>query len=196
MTVVGAVASVVLTSVFEGDGDENAKGSPPAASATQGTVTPGAVASPSCTAEACAGLDPEKTGCGVGARTLEEDWIGTMHLEIRYSERCATVWGKLTGAQPGDTVTINTTPSRRQSASVRTGQTKYTPMLAVEDDFSAQATAVAVSGKPSEEIPKGYTLRVGADRTSLPSATATEPPAKAQSVTGQPGVAAGAAEAV
>ncbi|MFE7428407.1 DUF2690 domain-containing protein [Streptomyces sp. NPDC057545] len=176
VTVVGAVASVILTSVFEGGDDEEAKGPPPAASGSPGTATPGSAASPSCAAETCVGLDPRTTGCDVGARTLEKDWVGTMQLEIRYSERCATVWGKLTGARPGDTVTINTTPSQRQAASVREGQTNYTPMLAVEDDFSAQATATAVSGKPDEEIPRGYTLRVGADRTSLPSASANAQP--------------------
>ncbi|WP_335941592.1 DUF2690 domain-containing protein [Streptomyces sp. PTD5-9] len=159
--------------------DENAKGSPPAASGAPGAATPVPAASPSCAAETCLGPAPERTGCGVDARTLKGDWIGTMHLEIRYSERCATVWGKPTGAQPGDTVTINTTPSQRQSASVRTGQTKYPPMLVVEDDFSARATAVAVSGKPDEEIPKGHTLRVGADRTLLPSASANVSPASA-----------------
>lgn len=177
VAVVGAVASVVLTSVFEGGDDKDAKGAPHAASGASGTVTPGAAASPSCAAETCVGLDPRTTGCDVGAQTLENDLVGTMQLEIRYSERCATVWGKLTGALPGDIVTINTTPTKRQAASVQDGRTKYTPMLAVEEDFSAQATATAVSGKPAEEIPKGYILRVGADPSSLPSASANARPA-------------------
>lgn len=175
VTVVGAVVSVVFTSVFEGDSEES---SGDRSAAVAGSATPAleGMAPPSCTGAACAGMDPEKTGCGAGAQTLRGDWVGTMHLEIRYSTRCHTVWAKLTGAQTGDTVAINTTPLRRQATAVRWGQTKYTLMLAAEREFSAQATAVAVRGKPDEEIPKGYVLRVGADGTHLPSESPTVTP--------------------
>jgi hypothetical protein len=174
VTVVGAIVSVVFTSAFEGDGEGSAgSGDRPAAVSSSGTPVAGSATAPSCTGAACAGMDPERTGCGYGAQTLREDWVATMHLEIRYSARCGTVWAKLTGAQTGDTVANNTTPTRRQAAAVRWGQTKYTLMLVAEKEFSAQATAVAVGGNPDEEIPKGYVLRVGADGTHLPSEAPT-----------------------
>ncbi|GAA3778697.1 hypothetical protein GCM10022206_17080 [Streptomyces chiangmaiensis] len=95
-----------------------------------------------------------------------------MHLEIRYSPACHPVWGKLTGAEVGDTVETRTSPTRGQIATVITGRTKYTPMLPVPQAFTAQATAVAVNPK-KHEAPHGHVMAVGADAAIVPSATTT-----------------------
>lgn len=157
MALVGAVATAVAPHL-SGEGDRA-----PAPGAEQSSS-----AAPGCVGTACTGLDPETNGCG-GARTLTDTWLSTMHLEMRYSPRCEAVWAKLTGAQVGDTVSIATSPNRRQTATVQTNHDKYTPMLPVEDGFSAQATAVAVRGKPDQGITKGQTLRITADESNLPS---------------------------
>ncbi|MFB6983245.1 DUF2690 domain-containing protein [Streptomyces scopuliridis] len=168
VSVAGAAATIILTALF-GGGDGGAGASAAGASGGSGTSADADVP-PDCAGAACTGLDPEVTRCGgAGARTLTDNWARTMHLEIRYSPRCDAVWAKLTGAQVGDTVSIATSPSGRQTATVQTGHDKYTPMLPVEVGFSARATAVAVKGNPDQDIPKGYTIRLGAERTHLPT---------------------------
>ncbi|MEV4437240.1 DUF2690 domain-containing protein [Streptomyces sp. NPDC049585] len=158
VAVVGSVAGALATSLAGGDDDKSA---PPAASA----VSPAAAsaAAPSCFNATCTGVDPKDAGCADMAVTIADDWISTMHLEIRYSSRCQVVWGKLTGAQVGDTMEIATSPTQRQRAVVVSGHTKYTPMLPVGRQFSSQVSAVSVKGDPEHDIPAGYTLRVGAD---------------------------------
>lgn len=167
VTVAGTVVSVLLTSVVGGStqGDTSAK-----ASAVHSAGD--AASTPSCSGEGCDGLDPKAAGCADDARTLAKDWAGPMQLEIRYSVGCHTVWAKLTGAAVRDTVEIRTSPTRRQIASVRTGTTKYTPMLPVtiSQDFTAQATAVAVNSE-KRAVAQGHVLTVAADAGNLPPGT-------------------------
>ncbi|WP_409472334.1 DUF2690 domain-containing protein [Streptomyces sp. HC307] len=169
MTAVGAVLSVLLTAVIDGGGTNN--GSPPVADSARPSseATFKTAAAPTCSGEGCDGLDPKVTGCGDGAVTVAEDWAGTMHVEIRFSPRCGTVWGKLTGAEVGDTVEIRTSPNRRQQAKVLTGHTKYTHMLSVPEKFTAQATALAVNATAARDVPTGHVLTVGADEADLPT---------------------------
>ena len=132
-----------------------------------GTASPGGPASPvaptpSCFQATCHGGDPEDAGCAHDAQTLADDWQSTLHVAVRYSPRCRVVWGKLTGAQVGDTIEIATSPSELQRAKVRSGHTKYTRMLPVGKEFSAQATAVSVKGIPQSDVPPGFSLPVGA----------------------------------
>ncbi|MFD9428832.1 DUF2690 domain-containing protein, partial [Streptomyces sp. NPDC060054] len=128
----------------------------------------------SCSGEGCAGLDPKDTGCGDHARTVGSEWAGTMSLEIRYSPECRTVWGKLTGAEVGDTVEIRTSPTRHQIAKVLRGHTKYTSMLPAPAGFTAQASAVAVNATVVRDVPRGHVVRVGADSSDLPSGSPTD----------------------
>ncbi|MEU6663556.1 DUF2690 domain-containing protein [Streptomyces sp. NPDC046821] len=169
MAVVGAITTVVLTALLDGDGSGPGRRASPSNAPGASSPAVQAESTAACSGRTCVGLDPKITHCDVGAETLQDESRSTMVVEIRYSARCDAVWGKLTGAAPGDTVTISTTPTRRQSASVIEGKTKYTPMLAVEEDFSAQATAVSLKGSPERKIPKGYELRVGASGTDLPT---------------------------
>ncbi|MFC5151876.1 DUF2690 domain-containing protein [Streptomyces amakusaensis] len=169
MAVVAALVPVILSALL-------AKESPGPPDSGKPADSPSASVAivADCHGESCGGLDPEKAGCTRGTVTLRDAWIGLMRLEIRYNAGCETVWAKLTGAQPGDTVTISTSPAQRQAAEVDWGKTQYTSMLPVSrPDFSAQATAVAVKGDPEQEIPKGYELRIGANGTHLPTAPAT-----------------------
>ncbi|MFI2210287.1 DUF2690 domain-containing protein [Streptomyces sp. NPDC020141] len=171
VAVAAALVPLLVSTLLEGD-DSSASGKP--STSTVDSVSASADTPPSCKGETCDGLDPEKAGCTRGTVTLRDDWAGLMRLEIRYNPRCETVWAKLTGARPGDTVSITTSPGRRQSTSVEWGRTQYTSMLAASRaDFSAQATAVSVKGVPEQEIPKGYELRIGANASHLPSPAPT-----------------------
>ncbi|MFI9604309.1 DUF2690 domain-containing protein [Streptomyces sp. NPDC052043] len=174
VTVVGAVVTVTLTSLLgEGGGSGGGGGSGAESTRPPATATLEAVRPPTCSGETCDGLDPKTTGCGDRAVTLGEEWASTMHLEIRYSPACRTVWGKLTGAEVDDTVEIQTSPTRHQVAKVVTGTTKYTPMLRAPEDFTAKATAVAVNATAVRDVAKGHVLRVGAGAADLPSEPAT-----------------------
>ncbi|GGZ15636.1 hypothetical protein GCM10010387_05060 [Streptomyces inusitatus] len=169
VAIVAALVPVILSALLAEESPGASDGGNPADSpSASADVVPG------CKGETCDGLDPEKARCTRGTVTLRDEWAGLMRLEIRYNPRCEAVWAKLTGARPGDTVTITTSPTRRQAAKVDWGKTQYTTMLPVHrKDFSAQAVAVAVKGNAEQEIPKGYELRVGADGTHLPSAPPT-----------------------
>ncbi|GHF47375.1 hypothetical protein GCM10010218_30920 [Streptomyces mashuensis] len=164
VAVAGSVAGALATSWTGGD-DADAKARPPSAAASSAAAAP--TAPPGCFSTTCTGVDPKDAGCADGAGTIGEDWVSTMHLEIRYSSRCQAVWGKLTGAQVGDTIEIMTSPAQRQRAAVLTGHTKYTPMLPAGRQFSAQVSAVSVKGDQEHGIPAGYTLRVGADQDDI-----------------------------
>ncbi|MFF3517986.1 DUF2690 domain-containing protein [Streptomyces sp. NPDC002573] len=169
VTVAGTVVSVLLTSVVGGSTQDGTSARTSAAQSAGDTAS-----APSCSGEGCDGLDPKAAGCADNARTLAKDWAGTMQLEIRYSAGCHTVWAKLTGAAVRDTVEIRTSPTRRQIASVRTGSTKYTPMLpiTISKDFTAQATAVAVNPE-KRAVAQGHVLTVAADAGNLPPAAPT-----------------------
>ncbi|MEV6593566.1 DUF2690 domain-containing protein [Streptomyces acidicola] len=123
----------------------------------------------------CDGLDPEATGCGTGARTLKYDLVGTMRLEIRYGPACRTAWGKLTGAEVGDTVEIRVPPTRRQIDAVQSNHDKYTPMLYLPEaqDFSVEATAVAVNPK-KRQVKQGSELSISVESTDLPTDRPTD----------------------
>ncbi|WBO69271.1 DUF2690 domain-containing protein [Streptomyces camelliae] len=146
-------------------------GQRPTAVRTAGAGT--ASATPGCSGAGCDGLDPKITGCDrADTSTIKDGWAGTMHLEIRYSRTCHTVWGKLTGAEAGDTVEIRTSPTRRLIAKVDTGHTNYKAMLSApaRPDFTAQAAAVAVN-PVKREVARGHVMTVGAGATDLTSAT-------------------------
>ncbi len=172
VAVVGSGVGGLVTSLTSSDGDD-AKTHPPAASAA-----PASAALPACFNATCTGVDPKDSGCGDGAVTIADDWVSTMHVEIRYSSRCQVVWGKLTGAQVGDTMEIATSPSQRQRATVITGHTKYTPMLPVGRQFSTQVSAVSVKGDREHDIPAGYALRVGANQDDINASTGRRQPSQ------------------
>ncbi|WP_457515816.1 DUF2690 domain-containing protein [Streptomyces sp. TE33382] len=174
----GAAVTVGLTALLgDGSGGGDAGGAPGSPTASvQTTAAADPKSPPSCSGEGCTGLDPKTTGCGDSGKTVASQFAGTMHLEIRYSQGCRTVWGKLTGAEVGDTVEIQTSPTLRQTAKVRTGHTQYTLMLPAPKEFTAQATAVAVNGTVVREVPKGHILSAGADSTDLPAGEAAKKP--------------------
>lgn len=49
-----------------------------------------------CSGVACNGVDPNVTGCDVGASTLATKTFAQGKLELRYSSTCKTKWAKVT----------------------------------------------------------------------------------------------------
>ncbi|MFJ9589490.1 DUF2690 domain-containing protein [Streptomyces acidicola] len=167
---------MLLTSVVGDGGSESGRGGAKATD-TDAVSSAGASSVPTCSGLECDGLDPEATGCGTGARTLKYDLAGTMRLEIRYGPACRTVWGKLTGAEVGDTVEIRVPPTRRQIDAVQNNHDKYTPMLYLPEgqDLSVEATAVAVNPK-KRQVKQGSELMISVDSTDLPADRPTDRP--------------------
>ncbi|MFI1728858.1 DUF2690 domain-containing protein [Streptomyces acidicola] len=166
--------SVLLTSVVGDGGSQSGRGGATATD-TDAASSAGASSAPTCSGLECDGLDPKATGCGTGARTLKYDLAGTMRLEIRYGPACRTVWGKLTGAEVGDTVEIQVPPTRRQIDAVQNNHDKYTPMLYLPEgqDLSVEATAVAVNPK-KRQVKQGFELSISVDSTDLPTDRPTD----------------------
>jgi hypothetical protein len=48
-----------------------------------------------CSRSGCNNLDPELTGCVVGAYTVRTAVLPTAFIQLRYSPRCGTNWGRL-----------------------------------------------------------------------------------------------------
>jgi hypothetical protein len=141
--------------------DGGAKSGPPASS-------PSTTPALQCFRTTCKGVDPNAAQCS-NVETLASSSRAGMLVEVRYSSRCGTVWGKLTGAQVGDTVEITTSPSQHERATVITNHDKYTPMLPVGQRFSARATAVSVKGDPSRGIPVSLAIDASADQNDISS---------------------------
>jgi hypothetical protein len=61
-------------------------------------ISAASAAAPPCHGTSCNGRDPQTTGCGRDARTLEdvEDTGGWVTLELRYSPSCYAAWARVT----------------------------------------------------------------------------------------------------
>lgn len=73
----------------------------PTAAVAEGSQATAASAAPevaavSCTGIACNGKDPQASGCSADGRTLEDITVGSLRLEMRYSNACAAAWTRTT----------------------------------------------------------------------------------------------------
>lgn len=104
-----------------------------------------------CSGPDCTGRDPEAMGCGGPlATTVARARVGTARVEVRYSATCAAAWARITGAAPGDTVSVEAGGAARR-ATVAPGAAAaetdaYTSMLAVDSGTAAKACGTLVSG--------------------------------------------------
>jgi hypothetical protein len=98
---------------------------------------------PTCPGEACEGKNPQNQGCGEDARTFKPAVNNPALLQIRYSEDCKAVWGKIEHGSPGDVVTVKVSGGTGRSAEVEYGDDKFTSMAAVPDG-DVQVTACVI----------------------------------------------------
>ncbi|WP_426365656.1 DUF2690 domain-containing protein [Streptomyces sp. E-08] len=107
-----------------------------------------------CAGADCAGQDAEATGCGGDlATTVASTRVGSALVELRYSDTCAAAWARITGAAPGDTVTVEVAGADRGATvtvgdgSAPAGTDAYTPMLAAASGADARACGTLADGR-------------------------------------------------
>ncbi|MFD5104514.1 helix-turn-helix domain-containing protein [Streptomyces cinereoruber] len=150
-------AALLLVDLGGGDGaDGGADGrasAPPTTPAPSPTSRTGLPAGVKCSGADCAGRDPEAMGCGGPlAVTVARVRVGTAGVEVRHSATCSASWARITGAAPGDTVSVEvagateraTVPEGADTAAAETDA--YTPMLAVTPQAAARACGTLEDG--------------------------------------------------
>ncbi|NEY31308.1 DUF2690 domain-containing protein [Streptomyces sp. PRKS01-65] len=131
VAIVGAVAAAVLTPLGE-------------------HVVNVFLDEPTCPGEACEGKNPQNQGCAEDARTFEPADGNPALLQLRYSEECQAVWGRIERGNPGDVVTVEAVGGARRSAQIEYGNDKFTSMVRVGDgEFQVTACAVPKAGGKS-----------------------------------------------
>ncbi|MFI2423680.1 DUF2690 domain-containing protein [Streptomyces sp. NPDC018955] len=146
--IAGAVgALVVIAAAFYVTGTEDDKGKDEARKSPSPTATAPVDLPPGvkCSGDSCAGKDAEVMGCsGDLVTTTGTATVGTVTVEVRYSETCAAAWGRITQGAQGDRVEVGAGTAKKQSDSITAaGDTvAYTPMVPVEDAADAKACAV------------------------------------------------------
>ncbi len=144
MGVVGAVGALLVAGaavlLLNPDTGAAKKTAAPAASKPTPSARPVLPAGVRCDGAACAGKDPEAMGCG-GKRAVSPSrgMAGGALVEVRYSAVCHAAWARISGAAPGDRVTIGEA-GRGLTARVERGGAAYTAMVEVPGD-PAKVTA-------------------------------------------------------
>ncbi|MEW5553128.1 DUF2690 domain-containing protein [Peribacillus frigoritolerans] len=93
------------------------------------------------------GSDPIATGCARDAVTIDDDWISSAQVDLRYSPSCRSAWAKLTlGGDPGireGTARITRNDGVTYSCSARKslGQTSCYTKQVNDAGYTARATA-------------------------------------------------------
>src|SRR5213079_2794921 len=62
---------------------------------TSAHATQHSIAQVTCSGSGCNGKDPEATGCFAGAYTVQTATLSTIFVQLRYSPRCGTNWGRV-----------------------------------------------------------------------------------------------------
>ncbi|MFB7587897.1 DUF2690 domain-containing protein [Streptomyces sp. NPDC056169] len=162
-------AAILLVDLGGTDGtDDRATTTPPPTTAPTAAPSASLPAGVKCAGAGCTGRDPEAMGCGGPlAATVARTRVGAVRIEVRHSATCAAAWARITGAEPGDAVTVKVAGATR-SAEVSTGSDPgsvpgdgsdpgtgagagvdtdaYTPMLAVAAGTDATACATLADG--------------------------------------------------
>ncbi|GKQ40893.1 XRE family transcriptional regulator [Streptomyces sp. A012304] len=140
-----AVGAFLLTDGGTPPPDRTAAASPPPSAVSSPTPPAGV----GCVGAGCAGKDAEKMGCGGPlATTARSVTVGGTLVEVRYSETCGAVWGRITRAAQGDQVRLTVGSARQAGDITAAGDTiAYTPMLATDDPATAQVCAALASGE-------------------------------------------------
>ncbi|UUN26594.1 XRE family transcriptional regulator [Streptomyces sp. FIT100] len=178
LAVAGASALLVLVAAVVAFGDEPA-GEDPRSSAVAPhgsalpTASPTAVTtahtSMQCRHDACGGQDPKAMGCGQDAWTAAATWISGALVELRYSPRCAAVWGRILWVGVGDTVIVRGPNNSAQSGRVKFGEDAYSSMIPVSDPSQARACVELADGREGGCTGLGQSMAVSAPPEPSPA---------------------------
>ncbi|MFE2148061.1 helix-turn-helix domain-containing protein [Streptomyces sp. NPDC059456] len=112
-------------------GTAAATGSPAAAPAQTRPTGPVKVG---CKSDTCLRREPQAEDCQWDAVTVRQTFLRGMSIQLRYSEACQAVWGRVENGNIGDTVMIKDRRSSSDEATIRMEHDTYTRMLAVTPD--------------------------------------------------------------
>ncbi|MGW3045192.1 helix-turn-helix domain-containing protein [Kitasatospora sp. NPDC001159] len=112
------------------DGQASAAGDPPPPAVPTAQPVPSEAA---CQAVGCAHKDPQKTGCGKDARTLQTQVIGKVVVYLRYSQKCQAAWSAITEGEPKDYAVITDSNGDSETALIHWGYDNHSAMLNAAD---------------------------------------------------------------
>ncbi|MER5713245.1 DUF2690 domain-containing protein [Streptomyces sp. NPDC002122] len=142
-------AALLLVDLGGTDGTDDRAVAPPSPTTPTAAPSTSLPAGVKCAGAGCAGRDPEAMGCGGPlATTVARARAGAVQVEVRHSATCAAAWARISGAAPGDTVTVSAGGATRRAEVVSAGADTdaYTPMLAVTAGTDATACATLADG--------------------------------------------------
>ncbi|RSS55075.1 XRE family transcriptional regulator [Streptomyces sp. WAC01280] len=142
-------AALLLVDLGGTDGTDDRAVAPPSPTTPTAAPSTSLPAGVKCAGAGCTGRDPEAMGCGGPlATTVARARAGAVQVEVRHSATCAAAWARISGATPGDTVTVSAGGATRRAEVVSAGADTdaYTPMLAVTAGTDATACATLADG--------------------------------------------------
>ncbi|MFE5713506.1 DUF2690 domain-containing protein [Streptomyces sp. NPDC056501] len=142
-------AALLLVDLGGADGTDDRAAAPPSPTTPTAAPSVSLPAGVECAGSGCTGRDPEAMGCGGPlATTVARTRVGAVQVEVRHSATCAAAWARISGAAPGDTVTVSAGGATRRAEVVSAGADTdaYTPMLAVTAGTDATACATLADG--------------------------------------------------
>ncbi|MEU3482603.1 DUF2690 domain-containing protein [Streptomyces sp. NPDC033754] len=142
-------AALLLVDLGGADGTDDRAVTPPSPTTPTAAPSTSLPAGVKCAGAGCTGRDPEAMGCGGPlATTVARTRVGAVQVEVRHSATCAAAWARISGAAPGDAVTVSAGGATRRAEVVSAGADTdaYTPMLAVTAGTDATACATLADG--------------------------------------------------
>ncbi|WP_327133944.1 DUF2690 domain-containing protein [Streptomyces sp. NBC_01343] len=150
-TAAGVLAGALLGSLLtvflvEPAGAGTAQG--PTAGATGSPGATPAQARPSgpvkvgCKSDTCMRREPQAEDCQWDAVTVRQTFLRGMSIQLRYSEACQAVWGRVENGNIGDTVMIQDKRNSSDEATIRMEHDTYTRMLAVTPDATWETITI------------------------------------------------------
>lgn len=98
-----------------------------------------------CKSDTCLRHDPQAMECHWDATTAKSTFLRGMHIQLRYSAACQSVWGRIEGGAVGDRVSIRDARGTELEALIRFEHDSYTKMLAVSAEAPLEAMSVCGS---------------------------------------------------
>ncbi|KOG11376.1 MULTISPECIES: helix-turn-helix domain-containing protein [Streptomyces] len=142
-------AALLLVDLGGAGGADGPTAAPPVTATPSAAPRTSLPAGVECAGADCTGQDPEAMGCGGPlAETVARVRVGAALVEVRHSGTCAAVWARITGAAPGDAVTVEAAGAVERVVLPEGADTDaYTPMLAVTSAADARACGTLVDGR-------------------------------------------------
>ncbi|MCB5165038.1 DUF2690 domain-containing protein [Streptomyces bambusae] len=153
-TAAAIVAGALLGSLLTMFVIEPADAGTPTAGATTGAEhadpRPSKPVKVSCRSDTCLRREPAAHDCQWDAVTVRETWLRGMRIQLRYSEACQAVWGRIENGNVGDRVMIKDIHDQTDDAAIRMEHDTYTRMLAVTPE-APWATVTVCGSIPSQK---------------------------------------------